>query len=234
MATEHPTRPEVPTAAAPRRTDVVQRYSRPVRWLHVGVYLSVLVLMGTGIWLLVGNEGKPSPLSRITGEPDTRLHVWAGWFFVGIAGLGIVLGVRGASRFVADSVRFRRADLAWFRRWPVALVTGRFPRHDGHFDPGQRVANILLVLDLTAVTASGIALARLHGGPAFVWLVPMHRWSTYLLVPLVAGHILIAAGVLPGYRGVWRSMHLGGRLPVAVAHRIWPGWTERYLERLRR
>jgi len=32
--------------------------------------------------------------------------------------------------------------------------------------------------------------------------------------------------VLPGYRGTWRSMHLGGRLDPAVARRIWPAWFE--------
>jgi len=39
-------------------------------------------------------------------------------------------------------------------------------------------------------------------------------------------YILIAAGVLPGDRGVWRSMHLGGRLHEETAHRLWPAWTE--------
>jgi formate dehydrogenase subunit gamma len=48
------------------------------------------------------------------------------------------------------------------------------------------------------------------------------------LIPLLAGHILIASGILPGYRGVWRSMHLGGRLDVAVARRLWPGWLDRH------
>jgi len=33
--------------------------------------------------------------------------------------------------------------------------------------------------------------------------------------------------VLPGYRGVWRSMHLGGRLHADVARRLWPAWLER-------
>jgi formate dehydrogenase subunit gamma len=130
--------------------------------------------------------------------------------------------------FVGASVRFRRSDLAWFRHWPAAIVTGRFPWHGGHFDPGQRVANIAMVVAFLAVTASGIAMALLHGGPAFVWLVPLHRVSTYVLLPLLAGHILIASGVLPGYRGVWRSMHLGGRLDASVARRLWPGWADRY------
>jgi formate dehydrogenase subunit gamma len=33
--------------------------------------------------------------------------------------------------------------------------------------------------------------------------------------------------VLPGYRGVWRAMHLGGHLAEPVARRLWPGWVER-------
>jgi hypothetical protein len=71
-------------------------------------------------------------------------------------------------------------------------------------------------------------MALLHGGPAFVWLVPLHRWSTYLLLPLVLGHSVIASGVLSGYRGVCRSMHLGGWLEVSVAPRLWPGWAARH------
>ena len=51
---------------------------------------------------------------------------------------------------------------------------------------------------------------------------PLHRWATFVVTPVIVGHIVIAAGVLPGYRGVWRSMHLGGRLPADVARRIWP------------
>ena len=48
-----------------------------------------------------------------------------------------------------------------------------------------------------------------------------------LVTPVILGHLLVAFGVLPGYREVWRAMHLGGRVPEAVARRVWPGWTER-------
>jgi len=213
-----------------RSDDLVtmERYRRFTRWLHVAVYVSVLTLMATGTWLLVGREGDPSPLSRISGVSDARLHVWMGWALVVVLVVGVVARARSAWSFAIESVRFRRSDVRWFLRWPAALLTGRFARHDGQLDPGQRVANIALALALFAVIVSGVAMALLHGGPAFVWLVRIHRWSTYVLIPLILGHIVIASGVLPGYRGVWRSMHLGGRLDARVASRLWPGWTERY------
>src|SRR5437899_5311615 len=53
----------------------------------------------------------------------------------------------------------------------------------------------------------------------------------FILTPVLAGHLLIALGVLPGYRGVWRSMHFSGRIPIETAWRVWPGWTERALTR---
>ena len=193
----------------------------------------MLVLLGTGWWLALGHEGRPSLLSRLTGWPDTRLHTWVGWALTLVVVAGLVLGVRSATTFVRESLRFRRQDLRWLRAWPKATMTGRFARHEGHFDPGQRIANVVLVALLAALVVSGVGLARLHGGPTFAVLVHVHRWATYAVTPVILGHILIAAGVLPGYRGVWRSMHLGGHLDVRVARRLWPAWFERTEQRHR-
>jgi formate dehydrogenase subunit gamma len=107
------------------------------------------------------------------------------------------------------------------------VFTGRFRRHEGHFDPGQRLANLAIVGLLGLLIASGIGLVFVHVGPLFGVLAAVHRLATIGFTVVIAGHIVIALGILPGYRGVWRSMHLGGRLPLATARRIWPGWTER-------
>ena len=208
-------------------TAEVERYTRSARWFHAAVYLTVLVLLGTGWWLSLGREGQPSPLSRLTGQPDTQLHTWVGWAMTGVVVAGLVVGVRSAVTFAVESLRFRRQDLRWLVRWPKATMTGRFARHEGHFDPGQRIANVVLVALLAALVVSGVGLARLHGGPTFAMLVHVHRWATYAVTPVILGHILVASGVLPGYRGVWRSMHLGGHLDVRVARRLWPAWVER-------
>lgn len=203
------------------------RNNAKTRWFHAGTYLTVLLLLFTGWWLTLGGEGDASVLSTVSGVADTELHKWAGWVLVGLALLGVVLGWRAARTLLVDSVRFRRTDLRWFLRWPGAVFTGRFDRHDGHFDPGQRIMNLVMIALLVALTVSGVGLVMVSGGPVFVLYNQIHTWSTYLLTPVLLGHIVIAAGVLPGYRGAWRAMHLGGRLHVPVAERLWPGWLER-------
>ena len=63
---------------------------------------------------------------------------------------------------------------------------------------------------LLAGPADGAAVIFIHGNASSATF-----WeATMLALP-------------PGYRGAWRSMHLGGRLDRAVARRLWPGWLER-------
>ncbi len=129
----------------------VERNNRRTRWYHAGVYLTVLVLLFTGWWLTLGQEGAPSPLAELFDTPDTDLHTTIGWVFVGVAALGLMLGRRAAWSLASDSVRFRRSELRWFARWPAAVFTGRFGRHEGHFDPGQRIANVVMIVLLAGV-----------------------------------------------------------------------------------
>ncbi|MGH3342890.1 MAG: cytochrome b/b6 domain-containing protein [Carbonactinosporaceae bacterium] len=208
-------------------TQVVERFGGPARWFHAGVYLTVLILLATGWWLLAGREGDPSPLARLFMTPDTSLHTLTGWVLAGLTLGAAVIGARAVPRFLAESLRFRRTELRWFARWPSAVFTGRFAGHDGRFDPGQRILNITLTVGLAVLVISGAGLALLHGGPTFAILARIHKVATFPVTALIAGHILVASGLLPGYRGVWRSMHLGGRLDADVAHRLWPAWTAR-------
>lgn len=205
----------------------VVRYRRPARLVHAAVYVLTLALLYTGWWLLSGHEGEPSVLARVFDQPDTELHQRLGLVLVAVIALTLVVGVRGVGTFVRETFRFRQSDLRWLWRWPRSAFDGRFPPHDGHFDPGQRLLNVLVVACLGVLIATGIALRNVHGGPDYVWLLRTHRFSTYAVVMLILGHVIVAIGILPGYRGVWRSMHLGGRVPRRVAERLWPGWTRR-------
>jgi cytochrome b subunit of formate dehydrogenase len=205
----------------------VERHGRRTRWLHAAVYLTTLMLLGTGLWLLAGREGQPSPLARVTGVSDTRLHIWLGWALGGVVVIGLLAGARAIPAFVRESIRHDRGDLDWFRRWPRGVLTGRFARHQGEFDPGQRIANLVIVAGLLILVVTGIGLATLHGGQLFARFAKVHKWTAIVMTPVLLGHWLIASGVLPGYHGVWRSMHLGGRVREETSRRLWPGWTER-------
>jgi formate dehydrogenase subunit gamma len=209
-------------------TEVV-RHPRRARLAHAAVYLTTLPLLGTGWWLLAGGEGNPSPLARALGVPDARLHVWLGWGLAGAILLAAVVAARRLGSLARETFRVDRGDGRWWMRWPAGALTGRFARHEGRFDPGQRVANVVLIAGIFVLVATGVTMTMIHGGPVFVWMARIHKWTTIVVTPVILGHILIAIGVLPGYRGVWRSMHLGGRVPEATARRLWPGWTEREL-----
>jgi formate dehydrogenase subunit gamma len=124
---------------------------------------------------------------------------------------------------VREPARIDHGDGRWCRRWPVGALTGRFAPHRGHFDPGQRLANVAFVATLGTLIGSGVALTTLSGGPTFATLVRVHRGATYVLTVLVVGHVVVVSGVLPGYRGAWRAMVGRGRVPAATARRLWPG-----------
>jgi cytochrome b subunit of formate dehydrogenase len=208
----------------------VERYPRSARRYHTAIYVVTLLLLATGWWLLAGREGEPSPIARLTGVPDARIHTWLGWVLVVVSLAPLPLLLRGIGRFVRETLRYDRGDLHWLARLPLAIVTGRFPRHEGHFDPGQRMANVAIVVLLLLLIASGVGLTLVHGGPVFAFVAAIHRLATIGFTIVIVGHIVVALGILPGYRGVWRSMHLGGRLRLDTARRLWPGWTEREIQ----
>lgn len=207
----------------------VERYPRSARRYHAAIYVVTLLLLASGWWLLAGREGEPSPIARVTGVPDARLHVWLGLALVVAALAPIPFALRGLVAFGRETVRRDPGDLRWLMHLPAGIVTGRFPRHEGHFDPGQRIANIAIVGLLAVLVASGVGLVLVHAGPMFALLAALHRIATYAFTVVIAGHIVVAIGILPGYRGAWRSMHLGGRTRLDTARRLWPGWTERRL-----
>jgi len=215
------------TSSEDAAVERIPRHSRKVRLFHTATYLITLPLIATGWWLLLGAEGHPSPLSRLTGIADARLHVWLGRALAILVIVPLVVGWRGIATFLRETFRYDRGDGRWWLRWPAGSLNGRFARHEGHFDPGQRLANVVIVGGLLVLTATGIAMTLLHGGHTFAMLNKVHRITTLVVTPFILGHLLIAFGVLPGYRGVWRSMHWGGRVPEDTARRVWPGWAER-------
>jgi formate dehydrogenase subunit gamma len=207
----------------------VARNGRRARLLHTLVYLSTLFLAYGGIALLF--EAHPGLAKPLGGHVATATsHRLVGYGLLSFAVLVAVVWWRAAGRFVTNSVRFSRLDLRWLAGYPRMALTPARSRpvpHRGHFDPGQRVFNVLLVLTFLVLGVTGIVMGMPERflPSVFGWSLRIHKLATWVLIGLVAGHLLLASGLLPGYRGVWRAMHLGGRVPAATARRLWPVWS---------
>ncbi len=206
------------------------RNAPPARRLHAGTYLTTAFLLYSGI--AVAGEGRPGLANPIGGHVAAAIsHRWVGFALIG-AGLVVPTVRPGAAlRFLAESVRFRLPDVRWFATYPLFLMRpGRHAPapHDGHFDPGQRILNCVIIASFAALSVTGIVMsfpAAVTPG-AFGLSLRIHRAATWVLGASVAGHVVVASGILSAYRGVWRAMHRDGGVPAGLARRLWPRWAE--------
>lgn len=208
----------------------VLRNAAGPRRIHAGTYLATVFLLLSGI--AVAGEGHPVLANLLGGHvAAAEWHRWVGYALIG-AGLVIpVVRWRAAVGLLAESVRFRPSDIGWFQSYPrfVLRPSHHAPaRHEGHFDPGQRVLNCIILAAFAALAATGVVMSFPQAviPSVFGWSLRIHRAVTWLLVASVAGHLLVATGVLSAYRGVWRAMHRDGRVPADLAAKLWPAWAQ--------
>lgn len=209
---------------------LMQRHAPAVVALHAVVGALVLGLTATGLGLL---GVLPTPLLYLLGGHEAAL-VWHRLLGLTLTPLLVALPVvapRAGRRFVADATRFCRADLPWVVGFAAHLVRpGRHvvPRHEGRFDPVQRLVFALMLVALGALVVSGAALLVLPGTSITVIAacVQVHETAGWMLVGLVGMHVLAGSGVLPTHRRVGRAM-VDGHVRAVVASRLWPAWAYR-------
>ncbi|HEV8682158.1 MAG TPA: cytochrome b/b6 domain-containing protein [Actinomycetota bacterium] len=225
-------------AAATETTAAGKRLlrNRPAaRRLHAGLYLLTGFLLLSGLAVL--GDGNRALEALLGGHVATaRWHRWVGFCLLGLGILVAVFRRRASSWFLAQSVRFRRQDLGWFARYPGFLLrpSRHAPApHDGHFDPGQRAFNLVVVVSLVILAATGAVMSFPDRfiPAAFAASLRIHGAATWVLAVAVAGHLLVTSGVLRGYRGVWRAMHRDGRVTAGLAELLWPKWAREERDR---
>jgi cytochrome b subunit of formate dehydrogenase len=212
-------------------SDQLLRNGRRARLLHAGVYLTTAVLLLSGISLL--GEGIPGLEALFGGHVGAaRWHRWIGFGLVGCGLLVPALTPAAVGGFLLESVRFRGTDVGWFVSYPRFLLRPGLnapSRHEGHFDPGQRLMNLGVLASFAVLSVTGIVMAfpQLVVPAAFALSLRLHEAATWVLIAAIVGHLVVASGVLPAYRGVWHAMHADGRVTRTLADRLWPAWAER-------
>ncbi len=228
--TTRSTDPDVPSGRHAGADARPLRNRPPARRLHAVLYVLTFLLLFSGVALF--GQGI-RPLEGVLGGHVAAAgrHRLAGYVLLAGGGLLLVLRPRASARFLLESIRFRRAELGWFGSYPAFLLhpsRNQPARHEGHFDPGQRLFNLLVLVSLAALSATGVLMSfpSAFVPQVFAWSLRVHLVATWALTAGVAGHVVVASGVLSAYRGTWRAMHGNGRVPRNLAERLWPGWSE--------
>lgn len=220
-----------PTPVVKEGSKRVLRNAWRARGLHTALFLAAGFLLVSGVAFLWEVFAVQDLLGGHVAA--ARWHRWVGMGLVVTLGLLVpLLRPRAVLTFIRESIRFSRPELRWFRSYPgfaLGLSRHTLPRHGGHFDPGQRLFNLALVAAFLALSVTGVLMAfpDRFQPLVFAWSLRIHRIATWLFVALAAAHILVASGLLPGYRGVWRAMLGSGRVDRSLALGLWPGWVER-------
>jgi formate dehydrogenase subunit gamma len=184
-----------PSAAAGEEscTRVLIRFSATERAFHWSIALPALVLLLSGLFLRF--ESLQTLMVGYHRRVGLRLHLLAGVVLLCVPLLVALLGDRRALAAAGRALlRMDREDRRFLRELPRWL--GNDPEAGGEvgrFNGGQKLNS--LVSGLTLLLASGTGL--------FLWIFPsrsglgaalafLHEITTYILLPVVAGHLYMA------------------------------------------
>lgn len=158
--------------------------------MHWAFSVPFLILLITGIAL-----GLPQTEVLLTHRDLVRAgHLASAVALVALPAVVFVTGNRRSlSRDAREVDRWDRLDWEWFRRvfWPVR----RSPLpSQGRFNAGQKLNTILVSAAAVGFLVTGVLMWKAESFP--IWLgdvsTQMHDILTILIIPLVAGHIVMA------------------------------------------
>ena len=158
-----------------------------VRWFHWINFLCVLALSALGL-LMINDDALE--LGRAAKGKIESIHVLAGYVFAAN------LAMRLWWAFVGKRVARWRAILPFGRRYRAELSRyvqnlrrGRSHTYLGHNPLGRISVTVLFALLITQAT-SGLALAGVIVSKAPHWVEEVHEAAFYLLVAMIAMHVV--------------------------------------------
>jgi formate dehydrogenase subunit gamma len=196
-----------PTRARREPLQLIPRFSvneRVVHWLFAAAIFALLI-SGLGLWL-------PPNLNPVIDHRDAvrTVHLDAS-----LALLAIVIPAlgRGApiNRLWHDVEYFTRDDGLWLRR---ILVPRRWRRQplppQGRFNAGQKLNSVATAAATVGFVITGTVMWQgEHLSPSLALAADTwHIWLMWLIIPLIAGHMVLAL-VLPSTRPALRGIVFG-------------------------
>ena len=218
-----------PREVTPR--PIVLRFSATERAFHWSFALPTLVLLVTGLFLRFGSL--QTLMVGYNRRVGLRLHLVAGVALLFGPLLVALLGNRRALAAAARTLlRMKRDDRRFLRELPRWLRNDpRVGGEVGRFNGGQKLNTLVSGLILLVATATGLILWVFPPLPdtatgtlpvLTAWLATLHEATTYLLLPVVVGHLFMAL-VHPRTRESLRGI-LFGIVDADWARRHHPRW----------
>jgi formate dehydrogenase gamma subunit len=206
------------------RPRLVERFTRAERTLHWVYALLFLILLLSGLGLYLG-PGQNPVLDR--RELMRTIHLDAALALVGLF-LLTAAGSPGTLRRLREDVEwFDRDDARWLLRVVVPRPLRRRPLPpQRRLNAGQKLNTILTAAATVGLTVTGTLMWGGSGLPtslseaADTW----HLVLTEAMVPLVAGHLVVAL-LFPSTRGALRGI-VTGRVRLDFARRRHARWAE--------
>ncbi len=208
----------------------VQRFNRTQRALHWSHSITFLILLVTGIILLVRQIGEQVGHHVLI----LQFHEYTALFYIFGPLLWVVVGDRRS--IVRDLKEFDEwddDDIAWLKQSMRRGPTSKNLPLQGRYNAGQKLNGVLTLAATLGFIVTGVILWR----PPFVaealpsWVfsdsvsnnaVFLHQLLLYVSIPLVLGHIYLAA-VSRATRPSLSAL-IDGTVPLAYARAHHPKW----------
>lgn len=175
------------------------RYTRGERIYHAAQAMSVLFLMATGGWMLLGG-------------PSREVRAWlARWHLaVGIGGMAVMLLLAMVTRRrvlynMGWAVSVEIVDLQWWWRMLTFRPHKAKQLPIGRFNPGQKAELLAMPVTLLLLLGSGLAMWL---QPGVLWPRHLHIAAAGLMALLLGVHLwmtLVNRATRPSLRIMWQG-----------------------------
>jgi formate dehydrogenase subunit gamma len=213
----------------------IQRFNRTQRALHWSHSLTFLALLATGIIRLVPQIGVH------VGNHLTilQIHEYVAIFYITGPLLWLILGDRRSLvRDVQSFDVWDEDDILWLKHSLAAGPSATTLPPQGRFNAGQKLNGILTIAATVGFIVTGLIMWKpvwlTRWAPSWLFsdtlsnnAVFLHQILTYVSIPLVFGHIYLAAvarATRPALTTIW-----DGTVPVSYARAHHPKWAAEIL-----